>query len=59
MNKRECKRNVKEVYSSKEKRILVEEIRSGMLSLQQSVQQHDVSASVYKNGIAGTLKRGC
>ena len=46
MNKRELKRNVKEAYSSKEKRIMVEEIRSGMLSLRQSIQPHHVSGSV-------------
>ncbi len=46
MNKRELKRNTKQTYSSKEKRIMVEEIRSGMLSLRQSIQQHQVSGSV-------------
>jgi len=46
MNKRKLKRNTKQTYSSKEKRIMVEEIRSGMLSLRQSVQQHQVSGSV-------------
>ncbi len=46
MNKRELKSNRKESYSSKEKRIMVEEIRSGMLSLRQSIQQHHVSGSV-------------
>jgi myosin heavy subunit len=46
MNKRELKRNVKVVYSSKEKRKRVEEIRSGLLSLRQSIQEHQVSGSV-------------
>lgn len=46
MNKRELKSNVKEAYSSKEKRRMVEEIRSGLLSLRQSTQQHHVSVSV-------------
>ncbi len=46
MNKRELKRNAKEAYSSQEKRIMVEEIRSGMLSLRESTQQHHVSGSV-------------
>jgi hypothetical protein len=46
MNKRKLKRNTKQTYSSKEKRIMVEEIRSGMLSLRQSIQQHQVSGSV-------------
>ncbi|PSR51866.1 hypothetical protein AHMF7605_28550 [Adhaeribacter arboris] len=46
MNKSELKGNVKEAYSSKEKRIMVEEIRSGMLSLRQSIQKHQVSGSV-------------
>src|SRR5688572_5985683 len=46
MNKNELKENVKEAYSSKEKRKRVEEIRSGMLSLQESIQQHQVPGSV-------------
>ena len=46
MNKRKLKRNTKESYSSKEKRIMVEEIRSGMLTLRQSVQKNQVSGSV-------------
>ena len=46
MNKRELKNNRKQAYSSKEKRIMVEEIRSGMLSLRQSIQKHQVSGSV-------------
>ncbi len=46
MNKRRLKSNRKQTYSSKEKRIMVEEIRSGMLSLRQSIQQHQVSGPV-------------
>ncbi len=46
MDERKLKSNAKEVYSSKEKRIMVEEIRCGMLSLRQSIQQHHVSGSV-------------
>ncbi|WP_106932123.1 hypothetical protein [Adhaeribacter arboris] len=46
MNKRELKGNVKEAYSSKEKRIMVEEIRSGLLSFRESIQKHPVSGSV-------------
>ncbi len=46
MNKKELKRNAKEAYSSKEKRIMVEEIRSGLLSLRQSIQKHQVPGSV-------------
>ncbi|PSR51888.1 hypothetical protein AHMF7605_28670 [Adhaeribacter arboris] len=46
MNKREFKSNRKQTFSSKEKRIMVEEIRSGLLSLRQSIQQHQVPGSV-------------
>ena len=46
MDERKLKSNTKEVYSSKEKRIMVEEIRSGMLSLRQSIQKHQISGSV-------------
>ena len=38
MNKRELKGNAKEAFSSLEKRIIVEEIRSGMLTIRQSIQ---------------------
>ena len=46
MNKRKLKSNVKQTYSSKEKRIMVEEIRSGLLSLRQSIHQHQVPGSI-------------
>jgi hypothetical protein len=46
MNKRELKSNRKQTYSSKEKRIMVEEIRSGILSLRESIQKHQVPGFV-------------
>ena len=45
MNKRKLKGNTKAAYSSKEKRKRVEEIRSGMLTIQQSTQQYQLSVS--------------
>ncbi len=45
MNKRKLKGNTKAAYSSKEKRIMVEEIRSGLLTIQQSTQQYQLSVS--------------
>lgn len=45
MNKRELKGNAKEAFSSLEKRRIVEEIRSGMLSIKQSAKQYQLSVS--------------
>ncbi len=46
MNKRKLKENVKEAFSSLEKRRIVEEIRSGMLSIKQSTKQYQLSVRV-------------
>ncbi|KAA5539115.1 hypothetical protein [Adhaeribacter rhizoryzae] len=45
MNKRKLKENVKEAFSSLKKRKVVEEIRSGMLSIKQSTKQYQLSVS--------------
>ena len=45
MNKRKLKGNTKEAFSSLEKRRIVEEIRSGMLTIKQSTQQYQLSIS--------------
>jgi hypothetical protein len=39
MNKRKLKGNTQKPYSSKDKSKLVQEIRSGMLSIRQSIRQ--------------------
>ena len=46
MNKRKLKGNTKEAFSSLEKRRIVEEIRSGMLTIKQSTQQYQLSVRV-------------
>jgi hypothetical protein len=46
MNKRKLKGNTKEAFSSLEKRMIVEEIRSGMLTIKQSTQQYQLSVRV-------------
>ncbi len=45
MNKRALKGNTKEAFSSLEKRRIVEEIRSGMLTIKQSTKQYQLSVS--------------
>ena len=45
MNKRKLKGNAKEAFSSLEKRKIVEEIRSGMLTIKQSTKQYQLSVS--------------
>jgi transposase-like protein len=45
MNKRALKGNAKEAFSSLEKRRIVEEIRSGMLTIKQSTQHYQLSVS--------------
>ena len=45
MNKRGLKGNTKEAFSSLEKRRIVEEIRSGMLSIKQSTKQYQLSVT--------------
>ena len=45
MNKRAIKGNAKETFSSTEKRKIVEEIRSGMLTIKQSTKQYQLSVS--------------
>jgi len=45
MNKRDLKRNTKEAFSSLEKRKMVEEILSGMLTIKQSTKQYQLSVS--------------
>ena len=45
MNKRKLKGNTKEGLSSLEKRRIVEEIRSGMLTIRQSTKQYQLSVS--------------
>jgi transposase len=46
MNNKKLNQNNKRSFSSKDKRKLVEEIRSGMLSIQQSIRQYQLSGSV-------------
>ena len=46
MNKRALKGNVKVAFSSLDKRRIVEEIRSGMLTVKQSTQQYQLSVRV-------------
>ena len=45
MNKRALKGNAKEAFSSLEKRRIVKEIRSGMLTIKQSTKQYQLSVS--------------
>lgn len=49
MNKRELKENVKRSYSSTKKRKIVEELRSGMLTIRQSTKQYQVSVSILQD----------
>ncbi len=46
MNKRKLKGNAKEAFSSLEKRRIVEEIRSGMLTIKQVTKQNQISVSI-------------
>ena len=46
MNKRKLKANTKAAFSSLEKRKVVEEIRSGMLTIKQSTQRYQLSVRV-------------
>jgi hypothetical protein len=46
MNNSKLKDNTKKCYSSKTKSILVEEIRSGMLSVRQSCRQYQITGSI-------------
>ncbi|MDQ3277490.1 MAG: hypothetical protein M3Q06_04140 [Bacteroidota bacterium] len=45
MNKRRLKENVKEAFSSLKKRKIVEELRSGMLTIKQATKQYQLSVS--------------
>jgi transposase len=45
MNKRKLKGNAKEAFSSTEKRKMVEELRSGMLTIKQATKQYQLSVS--------------
>ncbi|KAA5547814.1 hypothetical protein [Adhaeribacter rhizoryzae] len=49
MNKKELKENVKRAYSSLEKRKIVEEIRSGMLTIKQATKQYQVSVGILQD----------
>ncbi|WP_146905837.1 hypothetical protein [Adhaeribacter aerolatus] len=49
MNKRKLKGNAKEAFSSLKKRKIVEEIRSGMLTIQQATKQYQVSVSLLQD----------
>ncbi len=49
MNKRELKGNAKRGYSSTKKRKIVEEIRSGMLTIKQSTKQYQVPVSILQD----------
>jgi transposase len=49
MNKRELKENAKNRYSSKAKRRIVEELRSGMLTIRQCTKQYQVSVSLLQD----------
>jgi transposase len=46
MNNKQLNPNPKRSFSSKKKCVLVEEIRSGMLTIQQSVRQYQLTGSV-------------
>jgi uncharacterized protein (DUF342 family) len=46
MNNSKLKQNSKSSFSSKKKCIVVEEIRSGMLSIHQSIRQYQITGSV-------------
>ena len=46
MNNNQLNQNPKRRFSSKKKSIAVEEIRSGMLSIQQSTRQYQITGSV-------------
>ena len=49
MNKRELEENAKRRYSSKVKRRIVEELRSGMLTIRQCTKQYQVSVSILQD----------
>ena len=49
MNNRNLKENAKTKYSSKVKRRIVEELRSGMLTIRQSTKQYQVSVSILQD----------
>jgi hypothetical protein len=49
MNNSKLKDNTKKSYSSKTKSLLVEEIRSGMLSIRQSSRQYQITGSILQH----------
>jgi len=49
MNKKEFKENDSKRYSSKAKRKMVEELRSGMLTIRQCAKQYQVSVRVLQD----------
>jgi hypothetical protein len=49
MNNKQLNQNYKSSFSSKKKCQLVEEIRSGMFSIQQSTRQYQLSRSVLQS----------
>ena len=49
MNKRELKETAKNRYSSKAKRKIVEELRSGMLTIRQSTKRYQLSVRVLQD----------